>query len=336
GAASWVWDHMLSPTFDFFYTYAVEPTYDFALGLGSALLFPRPDPTNASFAYKLGRGIGGVVRTGVAGYFRLATLPFRWASHADYRESGVGKKTLRDLSLAPYDVIVKRKNPSDPDSKVIGVKLVSSKTGKVVDHLNGYKVIGYRIHKYKREEEKADGAHGINGLLLILLNGSNGHTVGAFRGTSSTVGMTGYEWRQDAIQGAGFESAIYNWAIETAREVHQTYGGIDFFTGHSLGGGLSQVAAAATGSSAYIFNSAGVHPNTLAKNGIDPDRLGKNVYGGNVFGEILNLGQDLLPIPSVSGQRSMSLPFRWDAPNILDIFRLGSNHGKENSRKYIR
>ncbi len=273
----------------------------------------------------------------MAGYFRLATLPFRWASHADYRESDVGKKTLRDLSLVPYDVKVTRKDPNNYDSEVIGVELVSSKTGKVIDNLHGYKIVGYRIHKYQRTKQGADGEHWINGLLLVLRNSANGHTVGAFRGTSSNVGMTGYEWRQDVIQGAGFESAIYNWAIETAREVDQTYGGIDFFTGHSLGGGLSQAAAAATGSSAYIFNSAGVHPNTLARNGIDPDRLGENVYGGNVLGEILNLGQDLLPIPSVSGQRSMSLPIdRVNGFSIIDIFRTVTNHRPGSTRNMIR
>ena len=143
-------------------------------------------------------------------------------------------------------------------------------------------------------------------------------------------------WCFDAIQAFGFDSAIYNWGIEAAREVNEATGGIDFFTGHSLGAGLSQAAAAATGGSAYIFNSAGVHPNTLARNGVDPDMLGRNVYGGNVMGEILNLMQDPLPVPSVSGQRSMSLPFRFDDFSIFDPFRIGSNHAPGQTRKLIR
>ena len=111
GASGFVWDKLLAPTFDAFYTYGIEPTFDFALGLGTALLFPRADPQNASLAYRFCRAIGGTARSGLAGYVRFALIPFRWATHEDYAESGASKETLRDLSMAPYFVAVRVKDP---------------------------------------------------------------------------------------------------------------------------------------------------------------------------------------------------------------------------------
>ena len=77
-------------------------------------------------------------------------------------------------------------------------------------------------------------------------------------------------------------------------------------TGHSLGGGLASAAARMTGLPAQVFNSAGLHPDTVsrfsnARRGPDP------VTNHFVRGEALTTVQSLTPLPDAVG-RQVSLP----------------------------
>ena len=72
-------------------------------------------------------------------------------------------------------------------------------------------------------------------------------------------------------QSAGFQTRQYDNAVTLAHQVEHAFGGDNVvYTGHSLGGGLASIAAAATGSTAVTFSAQGVHDNVLRQHGLDP------------------------------------------------------------------
>ncbi|NCP67565.1 DUF2974 domain-containing protein [bacterium] len=86
----------------------------------------------------------------------------------------------------------------------------------------------------------------------------------AFAGTEDLK-----DWIENAKQAIGWNSKQYEAAFKIANRINQQKSKKIVFTGHSLGGGLAAVAAAKTKHQAITFNSAGVHPYTLIKEGID-------------------------------------------------------------------
>lgn len=71
-------------------------------------------------------------------------------------------------------------------------------------------------------------------------------------------------------QSAGFQTRQYDNAVSLAHQAENAFGGDNvIYTGHSLGGGLASMAAAATGSTAVTFNAQGIHDNTLRQHGLD-------------------------------------------------------------------
>ena len=70
----------------------------------------------------------------------------------------------------------------------------------------------------------------------------------------------------DFIQGTGNSSTQYKMAKEVGemiKQLSQESGLKISITGHSLGGGLATVAGLVSGNQTYVYNPAGVHPNTI-------------------------------------------------------------------------
>ncbi len=91
--------------------------------------------------------------------------------------------------------------------------------------------------------------------------------------TEGTVSLE--DWKNDFRQGLGYESEQYQISVDNANALAAWAHEQGFrlsFTGHSLGGGLANANALATGLPATIYNPAGLHDNTVN----DP-RLGLNL-----------------------------------------------------------
>lgn len=107
----------------------------------------------------------------------------------------------------------------------------------------------------------------------------------------------------DATQAFGLETAQYNQAIALAKEAEVVFGdGNVAFTGHSLGGGLAQAGALATGASGVTFNAAGLSDDTLSDLGFSPNATRENVADSGqirryiVDGDPLNVVQQDVPV----------------------------------------
>lgn len=113
-----------------------------------------------------------------------------------------------------------------------------------------------------------------------------GNVVLAYRGTEPTSIK---DWWTNAKQALGFDSGQYTQAAQVADEVRQMYPNDTIqITGHSLGGGLAAVGAAAIGVTATTFNAAGVNPATFARLGLDSSNLNNLVTNYHVAGEVLS------------------------------------------------
>lgn len=95
----------------------------------------------------------------------------------------------------------------------------------------------------------------------------------AFAGTENLK-----DWVTDIRQGVGLDDGKrgqYRKAVELARKLqHKIKKENLVITGHSLGGGLASIASAVTGSSAYTFNAAGLHPKTLKDQNLSENSVG--------------------------------------------------------------
>lgn len=114
------------------------------------------------------------------------------------------------------------------------------------------------------------------------------------------------DWLTNFAQGLGMDTAQYRQATSFAQECKVQYGDKLMLTGHSLGGGLACVAAAATNTPCVTFNPAGVHRKTLERAGVDPDGFREAAENGLVRkyvvkGEILDRVNKLPLVPKAHG-----------------------------------
>ncbi len=116
------------------------------------------------------------------------------------------------------------------------------------------------------------------------------------------------DWLTNFAQGLGMDTAQYRQATSFAQECKVQYGDKLTLTGHSLGGGLAAVAAAATNIECVTFNPAGVHRKTLERAGVDPEGFQRAAEAGLVRkyvvrGEILDRINNLPLVPKAPGAR---------------------------------
>ena len=121
----------------------------------------------------------------------------------------------------------------------------------------------------------------------LYKNQHSGEIVFANRGSTSSMKI----WRQNFLQAGGKETPIYNRAVDAARRL-ATYDGIVTFVGHSLGGGLATLQGLITGRQAIVFNSAGLHENTMTQFQLNPRAARSNIYALNTSLDPLTFFQD--------------------------------------------
>lgn len=107
-------------------------------------------------------------------------------------------------------------------------------------------------------------------------NDKSGEHVLAFAGTALTITQLS-DLTTDINQAVGLKAQQYEEAIQLAKTLKDDVGDDAEskirFTGHSLGGGLASAAALVTGIKAETFNAAGVHKNTVARHGVEPEMI---------------------------------------------------------------
>jgi|SRR5579872_2313202 len=163
----------------------------------------------------------------------------------------------------------------------------------------------------------------------LYKNNDTGAMVIAYRGTEPTKLN---DWGADLKQAAGFQSDQYDQSVKLAERVKATYPDEDVeITGHSLGGGLAQVASASTGYPATTFNAAGVNDKTFDRYDTDQSDVESTNY--TVQGEALTTAQGALPIPEASGEQVM-LEARDANGNLLPVSPVG-RHGMDSVQQSL-
>lgn len=98
------------------------------------------------------------------------------------------------------------------------------------------------------------------GFRAAVYQDGKGDYVLAFKGTSGAN-----DWKADATQALGINTAQYNEAVALATKAKAAFGNNLVLTGHSLGGGLASTASVVTDVPAVTFNAAGVNDATLQR-----------------------------------------------------------------------
>lgn len=98
------------------------------------------------------------------------------------------------------------------------------------------------------------------GFRAAVYQDGKGDYVLAFKGTSGAN-----DWKADATQALGLDTAQYNEAVALATKAKAAFGNNVVLTGHSLGGGLASTASVVTDIPAVTFNAAGVNDATLQR-----------------------------------------------------------------------
>ncbi len=146
-----------------------------------------------------------------------------------------------------------------------------------------------RLKNFSTKEDKKNGFHA-----ALYESDIDGTKVLVFEGTKM---LSGQDWKTNLQQGMGMKTYQYTRAIKIAKDMKDIYGSNLEIAGHSLGGGLASAAAGVTGLKTSTFNSAGLHPNTVERQGGSIETANKNVTSRYVKGEILTMAQLYGEIP---------------------------------------
>jgi RHS repeat-associated protein len=163
------------------------------------------------------------------------------------------------------------------------------------------------------EKVELEGGWKLNGERQQL---ENGLTYGIYykeneRSTEYVLAFGGSheysDYVTDVKQAMGMPDSQYGMAKELGVKFNCLYDGYEkTIVGHSLGGGLSQVASMATGIDAITFNPAAVHDNTKKALGLS-DAPTSQIYNIIVRGDIVTSLQDVSSFANsglnVEGQR---------------------------------
>ena len=115
------------------------------------------------------------------------------------------------------------------------------------------------------EETLASQVSRSDGLRVGLYKTENDEIVLAFAGTNL---KSARDWVTNIRQGIGLDTDEYSKAAILARQFKMVPGK-KLITGHSKGGAIASLASAVTNEPSVTFNTAGVHLNTLEREGID-------------------------------------------------------------------
>ncbi len=138
----------------------------------------------------------------------------------------------------------------------------------------------------------------------LYKNEETGKYVLTFSGTEA---ISPVDWTNNFMQilsdYSNIDSSQYQKAYDLALDLKNQYGNNLEFTGHSLGGGLAQVAALATGLPATCFCAAGLTEGTLNSLGISEDQINQNEKNIQHF----NVQYD--PLSDLDGNMNNESPF---------------------------
>ena len=123
---------------------------------------------------------------------------------------------------------------------------------------------------------------------LFRPDGRDGDHVLAFRGSDEVRDYV----KANIPQSMGLPSPQYRQAMDLAALAARALDGRLTLTGHSLGGGLAAAASAAAGVPAVTFNAAGLHPRTLDREGLAPDKSPSRVSNHHFSQEALSWSQN--------------------------------------------
>jgi hypothetical protein len=173
-----------------------------------------------------------------------------------------------------------------------------------------------------------------NGLTYgIYYKESNGKTeyVLAFGGTHEPS-----DFGTDIKQAMGMPDSQYGMAKELGEKFNCLYDGYEkTIVGHSLGGGLSQVASMATGIDAITFNSAAVHNNTKDALGLcnaPTDQIKNIIVRGDPVTSVQDVSKFINSGLNVEGQRIYIGP-RKDHYSILEQY---ANHLIQTAINFLK
>lgn len=138
----------------------------------------------------------------------------------------------------------------------------------------------------------------------LVRNTLTGEYVLVYRGTNP---LSLIDWVNNAEQAlyayTYIPSAQYDEAVLLARSLKAEYPGLARIAGHSLGGGLAQLAAIATGLPATCFNSAGLSAATVARWNADSVSVEANKRS------ITHVNVKYDPLSDLLGRRNSYAPF---------------------------
>lgn len=138
----------------------------------------------------------------------------------------------------------------------------------------------------------------------LYYNTDTGDYVMAFRGTQV---FSVADWMTDIAQILNdyirVDISQYEQAVAIAHELKAQYGDKLQFTGHSLGGGLAQVAGLATATPTVCFEAAGITPDTYEDLGISQQMITDNSQ------YITHVNVQFDPLSDFDGKMNNEAPF---------------------------